>query len=203
MEKTGIIVEFKRRSPSGFKNSRYLDPVAYFREQISPLVAGFSVLSEPDYFHGNYGDATGLQDFDIPILDKDFISTNEMIDSAYNAGYDAILLIADFLRPENLESLCRYAIGKGMEVLIEFHDLVHIHDLRQMPGVLYGYNRRNLKTLQMDPHEDEIRRYLEDHDLPVVLESGIDSRYLKNNDVSKFAGLLVGTSILSEDLRLP
>ena len=103
--KPGIIKEFKRRSPSGFLNDRYPSVHDYFRSKIDARTAGMSILTEPDYFNGSYEDLSICQEFNLPILDKDFISTPVMVENAYNAGSDAILLIMDFLPPHAVEEL--------------------------------------------------------------------------------------------------
>ncbi len=192
----GLICEFKRSSPSGFTNSRNTEIVDYFRRMKSERIAAFSVLTEPEYFNGRYGDISSVQDFKVPILDKDFISTPGMVENAYNAGADAILIILDFLGKDRSYELAEYAVSKGMDVLMEFHDPVHLRDLEITGNVIFGYNRRNLRTLKMDPDEEKVRQFMKKEGFPMILESGITPDYLRKNDVSMFEGLLIGTSFL-------
>ncbi len=197
---TGIISEFKRKSPSGFSNSSSLNIETYFKKLSERKdIAGFSVLTEPDFFDGSYEDMTSVQHFNKPILDKDFISTREMVLNAYNSGADAILLILDFLDVDRLYLLADYAATLGMESLIEFHDIELMGNIHPGKGRIFGYNRRNLVTLKMDPHEENIQSITAKNGINVVLESGIDSDYLRNHDVSGYRGLLIGTSILQGD----
>ena len=195
----GIICEFKRSSPSGFTNSKNTEIVDYFRRMKSERIAAFSVLTEPEYFNGRYEDISSVQDFKVPILDKDFISTPRMVENAYNAGADAILIILDFLGKDRSYELAEYAVSKGMDVLMEFHDPVHLRDLEITGNVIFGYNRRNLRTLKMDPGEEKVRQFMKKEDFPMILESGITPDYLRKNDVSMFEGLLIGTSFLEND----
>lgn len=195
--KTGIISEFKRKSPSGFHLGKSVDPLAYFRNCNLENVAGISILTEPDHFLGNYHDIASVQELELPILDKDFASSSMMVENAYNAGADAILFILDFLGPEKVQELSAYALSLGMESLVEFHDLSLIKHLIPQKGVIYGYNRRNLRTLKMEPQEEDVLKQLEGGRREIVLESGIDSYYLLNHDISQYLGLLVGTSILN------
>lgn len=195
----GIIAEYKRKSPSGFMKQDSGTPVEYFDQLTGRNIAGFSVLTEPDHFLGSYQDITSSAGFNIPILDKDFISSPEMIEDAYNAGADAILLILDFLEQDTIYDLAEHAASLGMESLVEFHDLSHLETLKTRRGIIFGYNRRNLRTLRMEPEEERVLELLSGSGPGIVLESGIDSEYLKKHDVSRFAGMLIGASILDGD----
>lgn len=198
---TGIIAEFKRSSPSGFTNHNSPDIMKYFQEIAgNDRIAGFSILTEPYHFYGTYGDITQAQKFEIPILDKDFISSNLMVENAFNSGADAILLILDFLPESDVYLLSDYAAEFGMESLIEFHEPALMDKIQQGQKRLFGYNRRNLSTLKMEPEEDGIREALSKREIEVILESGITSEYARSHDLSGYAGLLIGASILEGDM---
>ncbi len=198
--KTGIISEFKRRSPSGFDLKKNVDPIAYFNNSNLENVAGISILTEPDFFNGSYSDITSVQSLNIPILDKDFASTETMVENAYNSGADVILFILDFLEPKKVEELSAYAITLGLEALVEFHDIALMKHLKPRKGVIYGYNRRNLRTLKMEPMEQEVMEYMKNRKTDIILESGIDQSYLQVHDVSQYLGMLIGTSILNGEI---
>ncbi len=195
--KTGVISEFKRKSPSGFALGKALDPITYFRQSNLEKIAGISILTEPDFFNGRYSDITKVQELNLPILNKDFASTETMVENAFNAGSDVILFILDFLEPHRVEELCSYALSLGMEALVEFHDPAFMDELKPQKGILYGYNRRNLRTLEMDPREDEILPKLGSRGVDIILESGINHAYLQTHNVSQYFGMLIGTSILN------
>ena len=195
--KTGIISEFKRKSPSGFNLEKDIDPIDYFSKAELKNVAGLSILTEPDYFLGKYADITMVQNLNLPILDKDFVSNNLMVENAFNSGADAVLFILDFLGVEKARELSSYAISLGMEALVEFHDLLFLDELKPQKGIIYGYNRRNLKTLKMEPRESQVLQKHKESGIEIVLESGIDSSYLLENDVTPYLGMLIGTSILN------
>lgn len=196
----GIIMEYKRRSPSGFMNLKYPSITEYFSENINRRTAGLSVLTEPQHFRGRYEDISACQGLNKPILDKDFISTDIMVRNAYNSGADAILLIMDFLPMDVIKDLVAQSVSLGMEALIEFHDLKFLDRLEPMDHVIYGYNRRNLVTLKMEPQEETVLDFISATGTEIVLESGIDRNYLDTHDVGKFAGLLIGSSILENNL---
>ncbi len=194
---TGIISEFKRKSPSGFINSKSVEIEAYFQKLSKQKnIAGFSILTEPDHFNGSYDDITAVQHFNIPILDKDFISTREMVDNAYNSGADAILLILDFLEENLVYLLADYAANLGMESLIEFHKIELASRIRPGEGRLFGYNRRNLITLELEPQEETLHNFLPVMGQGLILESGINSEYVRTHNMSEYLGMLIGASIL-------
>lgn len=194
---TGIISEFKRRSPSGFNLAKAAEPLQYFRETYNGNIAGISILTEPEHFLGSYADLSSVQALNLPVLDKDFVSSELMVENAFNSGADAILFILDFLGADRVHELSRYAVSLGMEALVEFHDTALVDFLAPQEGVIYGYNRRNLRTLKMEPQEEEVNIMLKDTGIKVVLESGIDHAYLQSHDVSPYLGMLIGTSILN------
>ncbi len=199
--KTGIISEFKRKSPSGFNLGKDIGPLEYFRKADLQSVAGLSILTEQDHFLGNYADITVVQELNLPILDKDFVSSELMVRNAFNSGADAVLFILDFLGIEKARELSNYAISLGMEALVEFHDMAFLEALKPQKGIIYGYNRRNLKTLKMEAQEFQVLQKYKETEVGLVLESGIDSMYLLENDVSQYLGMLIGTSILNGEFH--
>ncbi|GGM73042.1 indole-3-glycerol phosphate synthase [Thermogymnomonas acidicola] len=197
--KIGIIVEFKRRSPSGFSLARDTKPYQYLSNMRNERVVGYSVLTEERYFGGSFRDLQECQGLGKPLLAKDFIATVDMIDAEYSAGADVILLIADFLPDARIRELVSHAHSDGMEVLLEFHEISRIPSVRSAGADMVGYNRRDLRTMSMDPHEGEVVSRLLDMDCPVVLESGISSSNLSSSILDGFNAILVGTSLLNGD----
>lgn len=197
--KMGMIVEFKRASPSGFIMERDQDPEEYFRSVISDRVSGLSVLTEPEYFKGSYNDIAGVQHLGLPILDKDFISSREMVMNAYNSGSDAILLISDFLSEYDVNDLSALSRRMGMEVLLEFHDPSALKFPEDLSGIMLGYNRRNLKTLRIEEDTKGIE-LLTSYDGIRIIESGIDSsNYARINNLDCNA-MLIGRAVLEGDI---
>ncbi len=194
----GIIAEYKRKSPSGFKNNSNTDILKYFNS-IKENIAGISILTEPQYFDGNQLDASTVQCYSKPVLIKDFISNEKMIDSSYKIGGDAYLLICDFLDYEEIKKLVKYGMDAGMEALVEVHDSDKIKNIYTDENVLIGYNRRNLKTLKMEDESEMVYDKLRSFGLPLILESGINSENIGTLHIEKYDGLLIGGSLLSGD----
>lgn len=197
----GLIAEFKRASPSGFRAPERLGIKEYFSGINASNLAGISVLAEPDHFLGNYRDVETAQSMNIPVLVKDFISTYEMVDSSFNSGGDCILLISDFLEYRKMTELYDHARNLGMDVLIEFHDVKSAKDLNSFNDAMIGYNRRNLRTLGMEPEKNGMDEILGMENKIRILESGINMANIGSGILRGFNGALIGSSILSgEDI---
>jgi indole-3-glycerol phosphate synthase len=148
-DSTGIIAEFKRKSPSkGFINE-YALVEDVTRGYTQAGAACLSVLTDTDFFGGGTVDLVAARVNNIPILRKDFIIDAYQIAEAKAMGADVILLIAACLTPKEVKSLAKYAVSIGLEVLLELHDeteLGHICD----ETILVGINNRNLKDFKVD-----------------------------------------------------
>lgn len=197
---TGIIAEFKRKSPSkGWFKTKELEVepvvVAYNKS-----AAGISVLTDDEFFGGDLDDLIQTKVLtDIPVLRKDFIIDKWQIAEAKAFGADVILLIAACLSPGEVKELAAYANSIGLESILEIHneqELGHICDEVSMVGV----NNRNLKTFEVD-----INTSLQLIDKipagkPAIAESGISSIdtivTLRN---AGFKGFLIGETFMKEE----
>lgn len=193
---TGIIAEFKRRSPS----KGWLHPDAD-----AALTAGYeqagaaalSILTDEKFFGGNLGDIRKARELTrMPILRKDFIISPYQLLQAKLVGADAVLLIAAVLTPAECRELARLAHELKLEVLLEIHDeseLEHLNDDIDLLGV----NNRHLGTF----HTDTIRSFLlaerlPSH-LPWVSESGIaHPETLRQLRKAGYQGFLIGETFM-------
>jgi indole-3-glycerol phosphate synthase len=193
---TPVIGEFKRSSPSGFRIPAGIAMASYFEKLAELKVAGISVLTEPNYFLGSYEDITEAQPLRLPILAKDFISSDQMVLSAYNSGADAILLILDFLSKVEVKKLSNLASKLGMESLIEFHDPRFLVNFEPGESCLLGYNRRNLITMKIEDDLMKIINIIHNIPGPKILESGLKYGSIDQYLEREFDGFLIGTSLL-------
>lgn len=171
---SGIIAEFKRKSPSlGVINAHA--PVE--RTTIGYMQAGasaLSVLTDTLFFGGKYEDLTTARNFNFcPILRKDFMIDEYQIVEAKSIGADVILLIAGILTPEEVSRLGAFAHSLGLEVLLEVHDREELERSICDEVDLIGVNNRNLKdfTLNVDTSR-ELAQLIPDKFVKVS-ESGI------------------------------
>ncbi|MBS1607815.1 MAG: indole-3-glycerol phosphate synthase TrpC [Bacteroidetes bacterium] len=196
--RTGIIAEFKRKSPSkGIINDK-ADVVAVTKGYADNGASCLSVLTDEHFFGGNDNDLIKARINNIPILRKEFIIDEYQIVEAKSIGADLILLIAACLTPKEVKQLATFAKQLGLGVLLELHDeeeLEHICDETDIVGI----NNRNLKTFVVD-----IERSLRMAErIPAgkikVAESGISS--VENIILFKengFNGFLIGENFMKE-----
>jgi indole-3-glycerol phosphate synthase len=195
-EKTGIIAEFKKRSPSrGIINEKAtVEDVseAYARCGASVI----SILTDGPSFGGSPEDLRRARFNKLPILRKDFILDPYQLAESRAMGADVILLIAACLDPSETRSLSEKAHQLGMEVLLEIHEEKELDHLCDEVDVV-GINNRNLKTFAVD-----INRSIRLAErLPVnklrIAESGIhDVETLLHLKAAGFNGFLIGEQFM-------
>lgn len=197
--KTGIIAEYKRRSPSkGVINDR-----SGVLEVTSGYVAGgasaLSVLTDADYFGGSTADLEAARVQPIPILRKDFIIDEYQVVEARAMGADVILLIASCLSPVRVRELAKFAKGLGLEVLLELHEeeeLEHINEYTEIVGV----NNRNLKTFSVDMDKSIRMAERIGSSRVRIAESGIGSvEDILHFRQYGFEGFLIGEYFMKQD----
>src|ERR1700761_2035728 len=112
--KTGIIAEFKRKSPSKGVFLEGADAAAITKAYTQNGASGLSVLTDKNFFGGDPEDLKAARPNDIPILRKDFVIDEYQIVEARAMGADVILLIAACLTPQQVRVLARKAREQGM-----------------------------------------------------------------------------------------
>ncbi len=149
---TGIIAEFKRKSPSkGIIN----DLVSVAETTLGYVLAGaacLSVLTDEPFFGGTPADLLEARQTNpaTPILRKDFVIDEYQLLEAKAWGADFVLLIAACLLPNEVKTLSQTAHELGMEVLLEVHDEAELTQTLCDSVDLVGVNNRNLKTFITD-----------------------------------------------------
>jgi indole-3-glycerol phosphate synthase len=196
---SGIIAEFKRRSPSkGWINEQ---------AEVSTVIAdyklygatGISVLTDEDYFGGTMDDLMEARRvFNGPILRKDFMIDEYQVVEAKSWGADVILLIAACLSKEETKRLANKAHELGLEVLLEIHDETELGHIIESID-LVGVNNRNLATFEVDLQTSVDLAKQIPRDKIKISESGISSvediLLLKQ---AGFKGFLIGENFMKE-----
>jgi indole-3-glycerol phosphate synthase len=196
--KTGIIAEFKRRSPSKGIINNEADVVAVTTAYADFGASCLSVLTDEHFFGGSSDDLVRARVNNIPILRKDFMVDEYQVVEAKAMGADLVLLIAACLTPTEVKRLAVFAKQLQMEVLLELHaekELDHICDETDIVGI----NNRDLKTFQVDIERSlRMAEKIPAHKIKVA-ESGISS--VKNIQLFKengFKGFLIGENFMKE-----
>lgn len=147
-EKPAIISEFKRKSPSKGIINAGVTPEEVTKGYSAAGAAGLSVLTDQDFFGGNFGDflAARAANPHIPMLRKDFMVDEYQLWEAKAIGADLVLLIAACLTPGEVQQLSQKAHELGMEVLLEVHNREELEQTLCETVDIVGVNNRNLKN---------------------------------------------------------
>jgi indole-3-glycerol phosphate synthase len=197
-DKTGIIAEFKRRSPSkGIINdtSSVTEVTADYAKYGASAI---SVLTDEEFFGGSLKDLLEATVNEVPLLRKDFIIDEYQLLESKGYGAEIILLIAACLSKEEVKSLASSAKNIGLNVLLEIHneeELEHICDETDVVGI----NNRNLKDFAVDiNHSIELGNKIPDDKIKIA-ESGInDVKTIQLLKRHGFNGFLMGEKFMRE-----
>lgn len=188
--RSGIIAEFKRQSPSKGIISTIQNPLSVVSAYEKNGASGISILTDKEFFGGSKEDILAVRDhIDIPILRKDFMVDAYQFYEAKAMGADVVLLIAACLSPQQVSEFTALAHSLHLEVLLEIHteeELLHFNTDIDLVGI----NNRNLKDFKVDlQHSVNLKNLLPAGTLSVA-ESGIysteDFVYLKEKGFDAF-----------------
>nr|WP_315033530.1 indole-3-glycerol phosphate synthase TrpC [uncultured Chryseobacterium sp.] len=191
--KSGIIAEFKRQSPSKGIINNNVSPLEVVSAYENFGASGISILTDKDFFGGNFDDILKVRDhIRIPILRKDFMIDEYQFYEAKSIGADVVLLIASCLSPNQVQEFTDLAHELNLEVLLEIHteeELKHFNSKIDLVGI----NNRNLKDFKVNLQHSVQLKNLLPKDVLSVAESGIyhieDFNFLKEKG---FDGFLMG-----------
>ena len=195
---TGIISEFKRRSPSKGWINREADVRLITGGYAEAGAAGLSVLTDTDFFGGSEGDLVKarLSAPSTPILRKDFIISEYQILQSAAIQADAILLIAAALEKDECRRLAEMAHSLGLEVLLEVHseeELEYATDCIDLIGV----NNRNLGSFHTDVENSFRLAERLPEGIPHISESGISgAETIIELRQAGYNGFLMGESFM-------
>ena len=198
--KISIIAEIKKASPSAGVIIDDYNPVQIAKIYNENKVTCLSVLTEEDFFLGNLIHISKIkQQFNLPILCKDFFIDKFQIPLAKSYGADAILIILAGVSDDLANELYDEALRFNMSVIVEVHTVEEAKKALNFKEALIGINNRNLKTLQTDINTTyDIHNLLIKHQGPLISESGIKTKVelldLKNKTSIKT--FLIGESLL-------
>ena len=195
---TGIIAEFKRKSPS----KGWLHPSARVQDVLPFYAEGgasaCSILTDGDFFGGSLSDLQQARRLvNIPLLRKDFIVDPYQLYQARVMGADAVLLIAACLSKEECAQLAATAHSLQLEVLLEVHSAEELNHVNADIDIL-GVNNRHLGTFDTDvKHSFTLIDQLKGYAPLLVSESGISqAETVKQLRAAGFRGFLIGETFM-------
>lgn len=198
---SGIIAEFKRRSPSKQVINNTSSVIDVVKGYEKAGVSGISVLGDTKYFGGGLDDLIQARNaVDIPILRKEFIIDSYQIYEAKAFGADAVLLIAAILTAHEIKEFSKLAHQLGLEVLLEIHNEEELYKSNLSHVDMVGVNNRNLKTFEVSLETSKSLSALIPNDKVKISESGISS-ITAINELKQFGfqGFLIGENFMKTD----
>ncbi len=195
---TGIIAEFKRRSPSKgwIKEDGRADIIPLSYQQNG--AAALSILTDEHFFGGSddFIRTARRSGVTIPVLYKNFVIDEAQLYAAALCGASAVLLIAACLTKARCKELIDKAHDLGLEVLLEMH-AEHELEYAALEPDLCGINNRNLGSFVTDVENSFHLAERLPMDAVKVSESGIsDPATVKALRAAGFRGFLIGENFM-------
>ncbi len=199
-DRSGIIAEFKRRSPSKGMINQHASVEETTSGYLRAGASALSVLTDEEFFGGSNDDLSRARKInECPILRKDFTIDEYQIIEAKAIGADAILLIAAVLDPRESRKFASFAHSLGLEVLLEVHNKEELVKNLDAGADLIGVNNRDLKTFAVSTEISKKLAPLIPAGVVKVSESGISSPdtivELKNYG---YQGFLIGENFMKD-----
>lgn len=196
--KTGIIAEFKRKSPSKgwIKKEGRADIIPLSYQQNG--AAALSILTDEHYFGGSdeFIRQARQSGVTLPILYKNFVIDEAQLYAAALCGASAVLLIAACLSKQECQTLLHKAHALGLEVLLEMHSEQELEYAELEPDIC-GINNRNLGSFVTDVENSFRLAELLPKDAVKVSESGISNPdTVKALRSAGFNGFLIGENFM-------
>jgi indole-3-glycerol phosphate synthase len=197
---TGIIAEFKRRSPSKGWINRSAEVTTVVQAYESAGAAAISVLTDEPYFGGTLDDLrAATKSVSIPVMRKEFIVDEYQIYDAKLSGASAILLIAAAITKEELKRFTKLASQLQLEVLLELHDERETEYITPH-NQLIGINNRNLGSFVTDVQKSFRMIELLPREALLISESGIsDPQVVRELRDAGYRGFLIGENFMKSD----
>jgi indole-3-glycerol phosphate synthase len=198
---SGIIAEFKRRSPSRSVINQTAAVADVVRAYEKAGASAISVLGDTKYFGGALEDLIQARNsVDIPVLRKEFIIDPYQIYEAKAFGADTVLLIAAILSEREITEFSKLAKSLGLEILLEIHNKKELENSDLTYVDMVGVNNRNLKTFEVSLEISKELSMLIPDEKVKVSESGISSveaiNELRNYG---YKGFLIGENFMKTD----
>ncbi len=192
-----LVAELKRASPSAGVIQPDFRPAEIASSYQRGGACALSVLTEESRFGGRLEHLGEVRRAcQLPLLRKDFLTTEYELAQSAAAGADAVLAIAAGLSRTQLGRLLEAAREWRLDILVEVHQESELERALGAGARLLGVNNRDLRTLRVDP---ELTLRL----LPLVPEGVVlvsESGYSDPAQVRSARALGVGAFLVGEAL---
>ncbi|GLH72299.1 hypothetical protein GETHLI_08010 [Geothrix limicola] len=166
-----VIAEYKQASPSLGPFAMGTPLLAQLRAYLEGGASVFSILAEPAYFKGSSEHLRTAAELGAPRLYKGFVISEAQLAEAESAGAEAVLLIARVLKGHTA-AFAEAARARGLEPLVELHDLTEVGFAQAAEARLVGINARDLSTFTLgEPTAAPLRKAFPEAVL--IRESGL------------------------------
>jgi len=202
-KRVSLISEIKKASPSAGVLVKDFNHINIAKTYIENGATCLSVLTEEKYFLGKLDYILDIKNnFQIPILAKDFFIDPYQVALSKSYGCDCILIIISALNGNQADEIYSEALKHNLSVIVEVHDQKEAETALKYEDALIGINNRNLKTLQISINNTvSIFEIVKNHKNPLISESGIkngnDAKYIY--DKTGIKNFLIGESLLKSD----
>lgn len=198
---SGIIAEFKRKSPSKADINLKAQIKEIAPAYIKAGAGAISILTDEFFFGGSDEYLSTARELlpSTPLLRKEFIVDEYQIIEAKSIGADIILLIAEILTKQEVSHFSKLARSLDMEVLLELHSISQIDKFS--PNVsMVGVNNRDLKTFNIDYERSKKLFDSLPTEIPKIAESGLKEwQTLVMLYEHGFKGFLIGEQFMKSE----
>jgi indole-3-glycerol phosphate synthase len=143
-----VIAEYKQASPSLGPFAAGTPLLPQLQSYLDGGASAFSILAEPAYFRGAAAHLSAAADLSVPRLYKGFVISVAQLAEAESTGAEAVLLIARVLKAHTA-AFAEAARARGLEPLVELHDLTEVGFAQAARATLVGINARDLSTFNL------------------------------------------------------
>ncbi|SDE80666.1 indole-3-glycerol phosphate synthase [Mucilaginibacter pineti] len=198
--RTGIIAEYKRKSPSkGIIN----DTSRVSKVTTDYAAAGasaLSVLTDRNFFMGRKADLVKARSVNtIPLLRKDFMIDEYQVIEAKALGADIILLIAAILTPAEIDTMATLAKSLGLNVLLEVHNLEELERSIHPKLDAIGVNNRNLADFTVSVQTSyDLAKHIPAEFLKISESAISDQETIRGLKLAGFNGFLIGENFMKQ-----
>jgi len=197
---SGIISEFKRKSPSKGWIKENADPKIITKGYQEAGASAISCLTNLEYFGGSEKDLLQVREtVEIPILRKEFVVDEYQILQAKSIGADAILLISAILSKQQMKDYAHLAKELGLETLMEIHSKEELDSLTD-EITMVGINNRDLRNFTVNVENGiNLLQYIPNQFVKIS-ESGISNPItVRKLREAGFNGFLIGENFMKTD----